>query len=412
MWDSLWINAHLATMQPGTHHAYGEISDGAIAVQNGDIAWLGRYADLPENFQAKEVHDAHGAWITPGLIDCHTHLIYAGNRSDEFEARLHGATYSDIAKRGGGILATVRATRAASEEQLLAATLPRLRALQDEGVTTIEIKSGYGLDMQSEARILRVARLLHRDYSIRVKTTFLGAHALPPEYQGQADAYIHLICTQMLPALAEQGLVDAVDVFCENIGFNVAQTARVFQAAADLGLPVKVHAEQLSHQGGAALMARFSGLSADHLEYLSEADVLAMAESGSVAVLLPGAFYYLRETTLPPITALRAANVPMALATDHNPGTSPMTSLLLAMNMACTLFRLTPEEALRGVTTNAARALGMHHYIGQLKVGCAADFVLWDIQRPADLAYAIGARSPLATVFQGRLRAHSMQKRT
>jgi imidazolonepropionase len=416
MWDSLWINVHLATMQPqysgySGYGDYGEIRDGAIAVLDGKIAWLGRRADLANDYQTKQIHDANGAWLMPGLIDCHTHLIYAGNRSDEFEARLNGTSYTEIAQQGGGILSTVRATRAASEAQLLAATLPRLRALQNEGVTTIEIKSGYGLDIESEARILRVARKIQRDFSVRVKTTFLGAHALPPEYVGRADDYIDLVCKKMLPELAAQGLVDAVDVFCENIGFNLKQTERVFDVAKQLGIPVKAHAEQLSNQGAATLTAKYAGLSADHLEYLSEVDVLAMANSGSVAVLLPGAFYFLRETKLPPIAALRAAGVPMALATDHNPGTSPMTSLLLAMNMACTLFRLTPLEALQGVTCNAARALGIEHYVGQLKLGYAADFVLWDIQRPADLAYTIGSRPCVATVFNGKIREKIYEKK-
>lgn len=399
-WDSLWINVHLATMLDG----YGEIRDGAIAVKDGRIAWLGAHADLPEHTPAVTVHDGKGCWLTPGLIDCHTHIVYAGNRSDEFEARLNGVAYEEIARQGGGILSTVRATRAASDAALMQASLPRVRHLLAEGVTTLEIKSGYGLDLATEARILRVARQLGHDFALRVKTTFLGAHALPPEYAGRADDYIELVCQQMLPALVAQGLVDAVDVFCEKIGFSPSQTERVFQAAQAAGLPVKLHAEQLSDQGGAALTARYRGLSADHLEYLSDAGIAAMAEQGTVAVLLPGAFYFLRETKLPPLHALRAAGVPIAIATDCNPGTSPMTSLLLVMNMACTLFKMTPLEALQGVTRHAARALGLASEIGSLEVGKAADFALWMIERPADLAYFIGGNPCQATVFSGHLR--------
>ncbi|MBI3283287.1 MAG: imidazolonepropionase [Burkholderiales bacterium] len=398
-WDSLWLNLHLA----GVGDGYGEIRDGALAVKDGKIAWLGAQVDLPPHV-AQVTHDAQGAWLTPGLIDCHTHLVYAGNRSNEFEARLNGVAYEEIARQGGGILSTVRATRNASEAELMLASLPRLRDLLREGVTTLEIKSGYGLDLPTEARILRVARQLGRDFPLRVKTTFLGAHALPPEYAGRADDYIALVCREMLPALAEQGLVDAVDVFCEKIGFSAAQTECVFQAAQALGLPVKLHAEQLSDQGGAALTARYRGLSADHLEYLTDAGIAAMAAHGTVAVLLPGAFYFLRETRLPPLAALRAAGVPVALATDCNPGTSPLTSLLLTMNMACTLFRMTPLEALQGVTCHAARALGLAAQTGTLEVGKAADFALWDIERPADLAYHIGGQRCIASVFDGKLR--------
>jgi imidazolonepropionase len=385
-------------------NGYGEIRDAAIAVKDGKIAWLGAQNTLPENYQSKAQHDGKGAWLTPGLIDCHTHLVYAGNRSDEFEARLNGVAYEEIARQGGGILSTVRATRAASEEALLQASMPRLRHVLAEGVTTLEIKSGYGLDLVTEARILRVARQIGRDFSIRVKTTFLGAHALPPEYAGRADDYITLVCQQMLPALVAENLVDAVDVFCEKIGFSPAQTERVFQAAQAFGLPVKLHAEQLSDQGGAALTARYQGLSADHLEYLSDAGIAAMAQHHTVAVLLPGAFYFLRETKLPPVDALREAGVAIAIATDCNPGTSPMTSLLLTMNMACTLFRMTPLEALQGVTCNAAKALGMGEQIGTLELDKAADFALWAIDRPADLAYHIGANPSISTVFAGRIR--------
>lgn len=396
-WDSLWINVHLACMTDG----YAEIKDAAIAVKDGRIAWLGLQAELPAGYATTKTHDGKGCWLTPGLIDCHTHLVYAGNRSNEFEARLNGVAYEDIARQGGGINATVRATRAATEDELLASSLPRLHAMLTEGVTTLEIKSGYGLDLETEARILRVARRIGREFPVRVKTTFLGAHALPPEYAGRADDYIDLVCTQMLPALMAEGLVDAVDVFCEKIGFTPAQTERVFQAAQALGLPVKLHAEQLSDQGGAALTAKYQGLSADHLEYLSDEGIAAMAASGTVAVLLPGAFYFLRETRYPPLAALRTAAVPIALATDCNPGTSPMTSLLLTMNMACTLFRMTPLEALQGVTCHAARALGASTETGSLEVGKAADFALWAIARPADLAYHIAGNPAQAKVFAG-----------
>ena len=391
--DVLYANARVATLADG----YGIIDDGAVAVRGGRIAWVGPRAEAP---QALSVHDCGGLWLTPGLVDCHTHVVYAGNRSDEWEARLNGATYEDIARAGGGIMSTVRATRAASEDDLLKASLPRIRALLAEGVTTLEIKSGYGLDLESEAKMLRVARRVGELLPVTVRTTFLGAHALPPEYAGRADDYIDMLCSEMLPALAAQGLVDAVDAFCERIGFSHDQTARVFDVARRLGLPVKLHAEQLSDQGGAALVARHGGLSADHLEWLSEEGVAAMARAGTVAVLLPGAYYFLRETRMPPLALLRDAGVPLAVATDCNPGTSPMTSLLLAMNMACTLWRLTPLEALRGATVNAARALGLSG-TGTLAPGQRADFALWDIARPADLAYAIGANPCRGVVRAG-----------
>ena len=333
---------------------------------------------------------ALGGWITPGLIDCHTHIVYAGNRSEEFEARLNGATYADIAKSGGGILSTVRATRAATENELCRASLPRVKALLAEGVTTLEIKSGYGLELEAEAKMLRVARQFGRELPLTVRTTFLGAHTVPPEYAARADDYVNELCERMLPELAEQGLVDAVDAFCESIAFSKSQTERVFQTAQRLGLPVKLHAEQLSDQGGTQLVTRYGGLSADHLEYVSADGIAAMARHGTVAVLLPGAFYFLRETRSPPVAALREAGVRMAVATDCNPGTSPLTSLLTAMNMACTLFRLTPHEALAGATINAAHALGLQTSVGSLEVGKNADFALWEIERPADLAYSIG----------------------
>lgn len=399
MWDVLFTNVHLATMVDG----YGEVRDGAIAVRDGRIAWLGPMEQLPADGQAARVHDGAGCWLTPGLIDCHTHIVHAGNRSDEFEARLNGATYEDIARAGGGIMSTVRATRAASEDELLQASLPRVRSLLAEGVTTLEIKSGYGLTQVSEAAMLRVARRIGRELPVDVATTFLGAHAVPPEFAGRADDYVDAVCAMMAP-LADEGLIDAVDAFCERIGFTPAQTERVFAAAKALGLPVKLHAEQLSDQAGAALVARYRGLSADHLEHLSASGIAAMAAAGTVAVLLPGAYYFLRDTTPPPVAELRAAGVAMAVATDCNPGTSPMTSLLLAMNMVCTLWRLTPLEALAGCTRHAASALGRADRIGTLEVGKQADFALWRIARPADLSYAIGHNPCCGVVQRGVLR--------
>ena len=393
-WDMVIHNVHLATMERG----YGELLDAAIAVKDGRIAWFGPGDELPAS--SAVLQDGQGCWLTPGLIDCHTHIVHAGNRSDEFEARLNGASYEDISRAGGGIMSTVRATRAASDDELLRQSLPRVLALLAEGVTTLEIKSGYGLDGDSEAKMLRVARRIGEQLPVSVRTTFLGAHALPPEYAGRADAYVDLLCARMLPALAGDGLVDAVDAFCERIGFTPAQTQRVFEAARGLGLPVKLHAEQLSDLGGAALVARYGGLSADHLEFLSDDGVAAMARHGTVAVLLPGAYYFLRESQPPPVAALRAAGVPMAVSTDCNPGTSPMTSLLLAMNMACTLWRLTPQEALAGCTLHAARALGLQQETGSLAIGKRADFALWRIARPADLAYALGL-NPCAGVVHG-----------
>ncbi|TDR32856.1 imidazolonepropionase [Hydromonas duriensis] len=401
-WDCLWLNVHLATMKG---ESYGEIRDAAIAIKDKKIAWLGAQSDLPDTVELKrkcaQILNGKGLWVTPGLIDCHTHIVYAGNRSHEFEARLNGASYEDIAQAGGGILSTVNATRDATFDELLNASLPRIKRLLAEGVTTLEIKSGYGLTIESEANILRVARHIDAHYPVNVRTTFLGAHAIPPEYKGRADDYITFICEDMLPALHAEGLVDAVDAFCERIGFSAAQTERVFKAATQLGLPVKLHAEQLSNQEGAALVARYKGLSADHLEYLSDDGIRAMAEQDVTAVLLPGAYYFLRETQLPPIQALRDAGVSIAVATDCNPGTSPMTSILLAMNMACTLFKLTPQEALAGVTINAAKALGMQDQVGSLEVGKAADFTFWDIDRPADLAYAMGQNACVQVIKTG-----------
>lgn len=397
--EAVWLNAELATMTAGSD--YGHIPDGAVAVRDGRIAWVGPRKALPESWQKAEQHDCHGRWLTPGLIDCHTHLVHAGNRADEFEQRLKGVSYEAIAKAGGGILSTVRATRVASEAELLQQSLPRLKALLAEGVTTVEIKSGYGLDTATECKMLRVAGQLAAA-PVRVSRTFLGAHALPPEYVGRADDYIDLICEEMLPAVAAGQLADAVDGFCEGIGFSPVQIGKVFARAKTLGLPVKLHADQLSDLSGAALAAQHGARSADHLEYSSENSVRAMAAAGTVAVLLPGAYYLLRETQAPPLAALRAQGVALALATDCNPGTSPCTSLLLMLNMACTLFRLTPAEALAGVTRHAAAALGLQGETGQLAVGLAADFALWDIQQPAQLAYAMGAKPCIGRVFRGQ----------
>ena len=397
MWDALWVNGRLATMVAETRAApYGAIEDGALAVDGGGIAWVGARADLPgaPECLAREVHDLDRRWLTPGLIDCHTHLVYGGDRAAEFEARLEGASYADIAKAGGGILSTVAATRAASEDALFQAARPRLAALIAEGVTTVEIKSGYGLDLDNELKQLRVARALGAGLPVTVKTTFLGAHALPPEFAGRAEAYIDAVVA-MLPEVEASGLADALDAFCERIAFSPEQTARVFEAARARGLPVKLHADQLSDLGGAALAARFGALSADHLEYASAAGVAAMAEAGTVAVVLPGAFYVLRETRPPPVDAFRQAGVPIALATDCNPGSAPVTSLLLMLNMGCTLFGLTPEEVLSGVTRHAAKALGLGASHGTLEAGKAADLAVWDIERPAELAYRLGF-NPLA----------------
>ncbi|MBC5766116.1 imidazolonepropionase [Ramlibacter albus] len=393
----LWVNCRAATMVPG-EAPYGLVDDAAIVVEGSRIAWVGPRASVP--VACDTVHDAQGALITPGLIDCHTHLVYGGDRAHEFELRLNGATYEEIARAGGGIASTVAATRAADEATLLDASLGRLRDLVAEGVTTIEVKSGYGLALEHERKCLRVARSLAQHAPVDVRTTFLGAHALPPEFAGRADDYIDEVL-RMLPLLQQDGLVDAVDAFCERIAFSTAQTERVFEAARAAGLPVKLHAEQLSDSGGAALAARFGALSCDHLEWLGEEGAQAMARAGSVAVLLPGAFYFLRETRLPPIELLRRHGVPLAVSTDCNPGSSPCTSLLLMLNMACTLFRLTPEEALAGATRNAARALGLQDR-GVLAPGMRADFVLWDVQRPAQLAYAIGANPRRQTVFAGQ----------
>lgn len=386
MLDSIWYNANLVTL--ADEKGCGLIESGAIGVKEGKIAFVGTL-DSPPGSLAKKAHNVNGAWIAPGFIDCHTHLVYGGNRAREFEMRLEGASYEDIARAGGGILSTVSATREASEDDLYESAYKRMQILVEGGVCAFEIKSGYGLDLETEAKMLRVATRLRDETGLRIQRTFLGAHALPPSHADHPDAYIDLVCNEMLPALHEEGLIDAVDGFCENIAFSADQIARVFDKAQEMGLPVKLHAEQLSNQGGAAMAARYMALSADHLEYLDEAGVKAMAEAGSVAVLLPGAYYFLREAQVPPIRLLRDYNVPIALASDHNPGSSPVYSLTLMMNMACTFFRMTPEEALRGVTINAAKALGWND-MGMLKEGMRANFNIWDITGPADLAYAIG----------------------
>lgn len=397
--DAVWINAHIATMQ-ADQAPYGAIKSGALATKDGRIAWLGAQAELPD-FDAShtQVHDVQGQWLLPGLIDCHTHLVYGGSRANEFEMRLQGADYQAIAKAGGGIRSTVKATREASAEQLLALAKARVSTLMQQGVTRLEIKSGYGLDLATERKMLQVARELARLYPVHIHTTFLGAHALPPEFD-DADAYIDYICQTMLPTLHQEGLVDAVDVFCEGIGFSVAQSKRLFACAQQLGLPVKAHAEQLSNLGGSALVAEFAGLSADHVEFLDEAGVQAMAKAGTVAVLLPGAYYFLKETQLPPIELLRHYRVPMAVATDLNPGTSPLCHLPLMLNMACTLFALTPEEALLGVTRHAARALGVADS-GTLAVGQQADFGCFAMAQPAELAYQLGVNPLTQLVIAG-----------
>ncbi|MCP4329230.1 MAG: imidazolonepropionase [Alphaproteobacteria bacterium] len=404
-WDILWLNARVATMKAGAP-AYGLIADGAVGVSRGAIVWVGPVADVPveQRQNAQHVIDCRGDLVTPGMIDCHTHLVYGGNRAREFEMRLEGATYADIARAGGGINSTVRETRAADENALFATARTRLQRLMAEGVTTIEIKSGYGLDRQNEMKMLAVARRLGEQANVSVHATFLGAHALPPEFEDRADAYIDLVCQDMLPAVAEADLADAVDAFCENIAFSTDQVRRVFEAATALGLPVKIHAEQLSNQGGAELAASFGALSADHLEYLDETGARAMAEAATVAVLLPGAFYFLRETQLPPIEMLRDQGVRLALASDSNPGSSPVVSLLLMLNMGCTLFGMTPEEALAGVTRNAAAALGIDDQVGTIERGKRADLVLWRLQDPAELAYRIGD-NPVAAVVRGGVEA-------
>jgi len=396
---TLWHNARIATLQGD---GWGLLENGAMLVQREHLAWVGPSAALPAAMRGKITgeHDLGGALVTPGLIDCHTHLVYGGHRAREFEMRLQGASYEAIARAGGGIRSTVAATRAADDAQLLAAARRRALCLRAEGVTTLEIKSGYGLSLEHEQRCLAIARRVGAELSMGVSTTYLGAHALPPEFDGRPDDYIDAVCTWM-PRLHALGLVDAVDAFCENIGFSPAQTRRVFEAARALGLPVKLHAEQLSDQGGAALAAGFGALSCDHLEHLSDDGIAAMHAAGTVAVLLPGAYYFLRETRLPPIAGLRARGVPMALASDHNPGSSPGLSLQLMLSMACTFFRLTPLEAVQGVTHHAARALGLRDR-GRLSQGHRADFAVWDLEHPHELAYWFGHNPCRRAVIGGQ----------
>ncbi|MBA2468925.1 MAG: imidazolonepropionase [Chloroflexia bacterium] len=399
----LWRNARLATLAPG-REGLGPVESGAVAAREGRIVYAGPENKLPAHIVEASaiVVDCDGRLITPGLIDCHTHLVYAGNRANEFEMRLAGATYEEIARAGGGIVSSVEALRAESEDTLLRETLPRLDALLAEGVTTIEVKSGYGLDLENERKSLRVARRLGSERSVTVQTTFLGAHTVPPAYRDDRDAYIDLVVDEMLPAVVREGLADAVDGFAEGIAFTPGQIERVFEAAKALGLPVKLHADQLSDTGGAALAARFGALSADHLEHASESGAAAMSVAGTVAVMLPGAFYFIRETHKPPVDAFRRHGVPMAVATDSNPGTSPLTSLLLAMNMAATLFGLTVEECVAGVTRHAAQALGIGHETGTLEVGKWADLAIWDVERPAELVYRMGFNPLHARVWRDR----------
>jgi imidazolonepropionase len=399
--DCIWQHCRLATLSPA-RQGLGVIDDGLIAAADGRIVYAGPARDVPA-LEAKARIDCAGRWITPGLIDCHTHLAYGGNRAHEFEQRLAGASYEEIARAGGGIVSTVKATRQASTAELVAAALPRLDRLIAEGVTTIEIKSGYGLELETERRQLQAARLLGDERAISIRTTFLGAHTTPPEMAGNKAGYIDAVCNEMLPVIAAEGLADAVDAFCESIAFSVEEITRVFAQAQASNLPVRLHADQLSNLHGAALAARFHALSADHLEYADEDGIAAMARAGTVAVVLPGAFYFIREKQLPPIDAMRRHGVPIAIATDCNPGTSPLTSLLLAMNMAATLFRLTVDECIAGVTRNAAQALGLFDQTGSLDVGKACDLAIWDIERPAELVYRMGFNPLHARVWRGAI---------
>jgi imidazolonepropionase len=403
--DGLWTHLRLA---PGaTALASPAVDDAAILIEDGQIAYVGPKSGLPAPKPGMPEHDGGNALVTPGLIDCHTHLVYGGQRANEFAMRLAGATYEEVAKAGGGIVSSVKATRASSEDQLFALAAPRLQALLNEGVCAIEIKSGYGLSLEDEGKQLRVARRLGEAFGVTVKTTFLGAHALPPEFAGRSQAYIDQVCKEMMPALAAERLIDAVDVFCETIGFSLAETEQVFRAAQRLGLPVKLHAEQLSDMGGSALAARYNALSCDHIEHLSAEGIAVMRASGTVAVLLPGAYYFLRDTHLPPIQALREAGVPMAVATDHNPGTSPALSLLLMLNMASTLFRLTVPEAIAGVTHHAAQALALQDTHGKIAIGMPANFVLWSLGEVSELVYWLGQRPACTVVRQGRIAVRS-----
>ncbi|MEM5527881.1 imidazolonepropionase [Gammaproteobacteria bacterium AS21] len=397
--DSLWYGFNSATMVDGE---YNSIYDAAIGVKDQRICWIGKHADLPEYSATQEI-DLQGGWVTPGLIDCHSHLVFGGNRANEFEQRLNGVSYQQISKNGGGIASSVKSTREESAQQLLDSAKRRLHSLMKDGVTTLEIKSGYGLSLEHEVKMLQVARELAKTETVTIKTTCLAAHALPPEYAGKPDEFIDYLCQRLLPEIAQLGLADAVDAFCENIGFSTQQVERYFKTAQSLGLPVKLHAEQLSPLGGTELAASFNALSVDHLEYITEQDVAAIAKSGTVAVLLPGAFYVLKETQKPPIDLLRQYQVPMAVATDINPGTSPALSLRLMMNMACTLFGLTPEEALAGSTCHAAKALGLAQTHGDLSVGKVADFVCWQVDSPGELCYWLGGDLIKARVKAGEL---------
>jgi imidazolonepropionase len=402
-WQTLFVNVNIATMSDQSI-SYGTIQNGALAISNGKIVWLDSIDNLP-NYQTDKVKviDGNGQWLTPGLIDCHTHLVYGGNRANEFEMRLEGKSYQEIAQAGGGIISTVKATRKASEASLFESALLRAKTLHAQGVTTLEIKSGYGLDSENEMKMLRVAGQLADTLPINIQRTFLGAHALPKEFTGRADEYIDLVCNEMLPKIVNAGLADAVDVFCENIGFTVSQTKRVFDAAKYHGLPIKVHAEQLSNLGATELAASYKALSTDHVEFLDETGIKAMKAANMTAVLLPGAFYFLRETQVPPIGMFRKYNIPMAIATDANPGSSPINSLQLMLNMACTLFRITPVEALAGVTTHGAKALGLADKKGQLQVGFDADIALWNIGQPAELCYQFGVNPLSHLMVAGKL---------
>jgi imidazolonepropionase len=404
--DRIWHQCRLATLAP-SRQGLGLVDDGLIAATDGRIVYAGPAQDAPMALDAKERVNCAGRWITPGLIDCHTHLVYGGNRAHEFEQRLAGASYEEIARAGGGIVSTVKATRQASVDQLVEAALPRLDALIAEGVTTIEIKSGYGLELGTERRQLQAARRLGDERAIAVRTTFLGAHTVPPEMAGNKADYIDALCNEMLPAIASEGLADAVDAFCEGIAFSPEQTAQVFAKAQALSLPLRLHADQLSNLHGAALAARFGALSADHLEFADEDGIAAMARAGTVAVVLPGAFYFIREKQLPPIDAMRRHGTPIALATDCNPGTSPLTSLLLTMNMGATLFRLTVDECIAAVTREAARALGLFDQIGSLEEGKRCDLAIWNIERPAELVYRMGFNPLHARVWRGASHAGS-----
>jgi imidazolonepropionase len=398
--DRVWHRCRLATLSPA-RPGLGLVEDGLIAADAGKIVYAGPARDAPAGLATRQSIDCEGRWITPGLIDCHTHLVYGGNRAEEFELRLAGASYAEIALRGGGIASTVKATRLASEDDLVVSAQPRLDALIAEGATTVEIKSGYGLELETERRQLRAARRLGRERGVTVRTTFLGAHAMPPEMAGDKTTYIDAVCHRMLPAIAKEGLADAVDAFCETIAFSAEETARVFTAAQALGLPIRLHADQLTNLHGAALAAKFGALAADHLEFTDEDGVRAMRQAGTVAVVLPGAFYFLREKQMPPIELMRRHGVPIAISTDCNPGSSPLTSMLLTMNMGATLFRLTVDECIAAMTREAARALGLFDEIGSLEAGKRCDLAIWDIERPAELVYRMGFNPLRTRVWQG-----------